>query len=256
MTILRGKTVIITGASSGIGYAAAKLFAQEGANLVLAARRQAPLDAVVDEIQGAGGKAVAIAGDARDEQLAKALVEIAVGRFGGLDAAFNNAGAVGQMGPVPEISLAGWQEAIDVNLTGAFLGAKYQLPAMIERGGGSLIFTSSFVGNTVGFPGMAAYAAAKAGVVGLVRVLAAEYGAKRVRANAILAGGTDTPMNLANMPDAAPETRAYIENLHALKRLAAPEEIARAALFLVSDASSFVTGTAMLVDGGVSITRG
>ena len=179
-----------------------------------------------------------------------------MGNFGGLDAAFNNAGAGGQMGPVTEISLAGWQEAIDVNLTGAFLGAKYQLPAMIERGGGSVIFTSSFVGNTAGFPGMAAYAAAKAGVVGLVRVIAAEYGARGIRANAILAGGTDTPMNLANMPDADPGTRAYIESLHALKRLAAPEEIARSALFLASDASSFVTGTAMLVDGGVSAMRG
>ena len=248
MTALNGKTIIITGASSGIGYAAAKLFAQEGANLVLAARRQAPLDAVADEIQGSGGKAVAIAGDVRDEHLAKALVEAAVGHFGGLDAAFNNAGAVGQMGPVTEISLAGWQEALDVNLTGAFLGAKYQLAAMLERDGGSLIFTS-------GFPGMAAYAAAKAGVVGLVQVIAAEFGARGIRANAILAGGTDTPINHANAPDAAPETRGYVESLHALKRLAAPEEIARAALFLASDASSFVTGTAMLVDGGVSITR-
>jgi NAD(P)-dependent dehydrogenase (short-subunit alcohol dehydrogenase family) len=126
---------------------------------------------------------------------------------------------------------------------------------MIARGGGSLIFTSTFVGYTVGFPGMVAYAASKAALIGLVQVIAAESGAKGIRANAILPGGTDTPMNVANSPGAAPETRAFVESLHALKRIAAPEEIARSVLYLASDASSFTTGAALLVDGGVSINR-
>jgi NAD(P)-dependent dehydrogenase (short-subunit alcohol dehydrogenase family) len=196
-----------------------------------------------------------VAGDVRDEALAKALVETAIDRFGGLDAAFNNAGWTGEMAPFPDVSLAGWRETLDTNLTSAFLGAKYQVPAMIERGGGSLVFTSTFVGHTVGFPGMAAYAAAKAGLIGLVQVIAVEFGAQGIRANAILPSGTDTPANVANAPGAAPETRAFIEGLHALKRLAAPEEIARSVLYLVSDASSFTTGVALLVDGGVSINR-
>jgi NAD(P)-dependent dehydrogenase (short-subunit alcohol dehydrogenase family) len=255
MTALANKVAIVTGASSGIGYATAQLFAKEGAKVVVSARRLAELDALVAKIEEEGGKAVAVAGDVRDETLAKAPVDTAVGRFGGLDVAFNNAGSTGEMGPVPEVSLAGWRDTLDTNLTSAFLGAKFQVPAMIERGGGSIVFTSTFVGYTVGFPGMAAYAASKAGLIGLIQVIAAEFGGKGIRANAILPGGTDTPANLANAPCAAPETRAFIEGLHALKRMAAPEEIARSVLYLASDASSFTTGAALLVDGGVSINR-
>lgn len=255
MAQLTGKTVLITGASSGIGYAAAKLFAKEGANLVLTARRQSMLEALAGEIADEGGSAVALAGDVRDEDHARDAVALALSRFGALDAAFNNAGAVGDMMPLAELPLSAWREVLDVNLTAAFLGAKYQLPAMIAAGGGSLIFTSSFVGNTAGMAGMSAYAAAKAGVAGLARSLAAEYGAQGIRVNALLPGGTETPANTANLPGAAPGTREFIEGLHALKRMAAPEEIAQAALFLASDASSFVTGTALLADGGVSILK-
>lgn len=253
MDALDGKVAIVTGASSGIGYAAAKLFAQEGAKVVVTARRRAELGGLVAEIEDGGGHAIAVPGDVKDENLAKALVDTATERFGGLDIAFNNAGSLGEMGPVFDISLSGWRETLETNLTSAFLGAKYQIPAMIARGGGSIIFTSTFVGHTLGFPGMAAYAASKAGLVGLTRVLAAEFGANAVRANALLAGGVDTPMGrtVANTPEA----RSLIESLHALKRIAAPEEIARAALYLASDASSFVTGAAFTVDGGVSITR-
>lgn len=255
MTVLHGKVGIVTGASSGIGRATARLFAREGASVVVNARRGAELDALVAEIEAEGGRAVAVAGDVRDESLAKALVDTAVERFGGLDIAFNNAGIVGEMAPVAEVSTAGWRDVLDTNLTGAFLGAKYQVPAMLARGGGSLVFTSTFVGWTVGMPGMAAYAAAKAGLIGLTKALAAELGPKGVRANAILPGGTDTPASITNAPGAGPEVLAFVENLHALKRMAQPEEIARSVLHLASDAASFVTGTAMLVDGGVSVTR-
>ncbi len=159
------------------------------------------------------------------------------------------------MGPVAEVSLADWHKTVETNLTSAFLAAKYQAPAMVARGGGSLIFTSTFVGHTAGISGMSAYAASKAGLVGLTQVLAAELGPHGVRVNAVLPGGTDTPMSVTNAPDATPELKAYIESLHALKRIAQPEEIARSVLHLASDAASFVTGTAFLVDGGVSIAR-
>jgi NAD(P)-dependent dehydrogenase (short-subunit alcohol dehydrogenase family) len=255
MAVLNGKVAIVTGASSGIGRATALLFAQEGAKIVVSARRQAALDELVAEIEQGGGEAVAVVGDIRDEALAERIVATAVAHFGGLDIAFNNAGGTGEMAPGPEISTAGWRETLDINLTSAFLGAKHQLPAMVARGRGSLIFTSSFVGYSAGFPGMAAYAASKAGLIGLTQVLAVEFGAKGVRVNAVLPGGTDTPASVTNAPGASPDLLAFIEGLHALKRLAKPEEIARSVLHLASDASSFVTGSAFLVDGGVSISR-
>ena len=253
MTALSNKVAIVTGASSGIGYATAKLFAREGAKVVVGARRQPELDALVEEITQAGGYAVALAGDVKDEAFAKALVELAIGRFGGLDVAFNNAGTIGEMGATPDVTLAGWEDTIRTNLTSAFLGAKHQLPAMLDRSGGSLIFTSTFVGYTIGLPGMAAYAASKAGLIGLTQALAAEFGPKGIRVNALLPGGTDTPMGraFANTPD----TLAFVQGLHALKRMALPEEIAKSALYLASDASSFTTGAALLADGGVSINR-
>ncbi|RUV07705.1 SDR family oxidoreductase [Mesorhizobium sp. M1A.F.Ca.IN.020.06.1.1] len=251
MFALTEKVAIVTGASSGIGRATASLFAEQGASVVVAARRRAELDALVGEIETAGGTAIGLAGDVRDEAYARALVELAVERFGGLDIAFNNAGTVGLMAPVPEMAPATWHDTIDTNLTSAFLAARHQIPAMLERGGGSLIFTSSFVGYTAGMPGMAAYAAAKAGLIGLTQVLAAEYGPKGLRVNALLPGGTDTPAATFKTP----ESRTFVENLHALKRVARPEEIARSALYLASDASSFTTGAALFADGGVSINR-
>ncbi len=253
MPALINKIALVTGASSGIGRATAKLFAAEGAHVVVTARRHQELEKLVAEIAASGGKAMALAGDVKDEAFAQSLVAAAIRSFGGLDIAFNNAGALGEMGPTPHVSLNGWTDTIETNLTSAFLGAKYQIPAMLDRGGGSLIFTSSFVGYTAGMPGVAAYAASKAGLIGLTQALAAEFGPRGIRVNAILPGGTDTAAAQAMI--GTPEGRAFVEGLHALKRISTPEEIAKSVLYLASDASSFTTGTAMLVDGGVSINR-
>lgn len=253
MRQLDGKTAIVTGASSGIGREAALLFAEHGAKLVLVARRRGELERLADEIRDNGGNALAVAGNVADAETAREAVEVATRQFGGLDVAFNNAGTTGAMVPVPEMTAEMWHEVIATNLTSAFHAAKHQIPAMLARGGGSLIFTSTFVGHTVGFPGMAAYAASKAGLIGLMQVIAAEYGPQGIRANALLPGGTDTPMGRA--VSNTPEALAFVQGLHALKRLATPREIAQSALYLASDASSFTTGTALLVDGGVSITR-
>jgi NAD(P)-dependent dehydrogenase (short-subunit alcohol dehydrogenase family) len=253
MPALSHKVAIVTGASSGIGFATAKLFAREGAKVVVAARRRAELAALVAGIAAEGGEAVAVPGDVRHEAFAAELVDTAVRRFGGLDVAFNNAGAIGPMGPTQDVSAEGWAETLETNLTSAFYAAKHQVPAMLARGAGSLIFTSTFVGYISGMPGMAAYAASKAGLIGLTRALAVELGARGVRVNALLPGGVDTPMGraVANTP----EMLAFVASLHAVKRIATPEEIAPSVLYLASDASSFTTGSAFLVDGGVSMNK-
>ena len=252
MMTLTGKVAIVTGASSGIGRATAKLFAQQGAKVIVSARRQHELDSLVAEIIAAGGEATALSGDVTNESYAKALVELAEREYGGLDVAFNNAGILGASGSTTDITLEAWNNTINTNLSSAFLGAKYQIPAMLKTGG-SLIFTSSFVGHTVGFPQKAAYAASKAGVIGLTKALAAEYGANAIRVNALVPGGTITPM--ADEFGDSPEVIEFVNSIHALKRRATAEEIAQSALYLASDASSFTTGSAMLVDGGVSINK-
>lgn len=250
---LQNKVAIVTGASAGIGRATAKLFAAEGAKVVVGARRKAELASLVAEIKAAGGSAIGVAGDVRSEEYAKTLVAAAVGEFGRLDIAFNNAGTLGEGGASTGVSEAGWSDALAINLTGAFLGAKHQIGEMLKHGGGSVIFTSTFVGYSAAFPGVAAYAASKSGLIGLTQALAAEFGPQNIRVNAILPGAVDTAMyrDMNNTP----ESQAFITNLHALKRVAAPEELARSVLYLASEDAAFVTGTAMLVDGGVSITR-
>jgi NAD(P)-dependent dehydrogenase (short-subunit alcohol dehydrogenase family) len=255
MARLDNKVTIVTGASSGIGRATAKLFAAEGAKVVVGARRAAELDSLVAEIKAAGGSAVALAGDVRSEDYAKALVDLAVKTYGKLDIAFNNAGTLGESGPSTGVSEEGWNQAIGINLTASFLGAKHQIAAMQKNGasGGSVIFTSTFVGYSFAFPGVAAYAASKAGVIGLTQALAAEFGPQNIRVNAVLPGAVDTDMY--REMNNTPESQSFITNLHALKRVATPEQLARSVLYLASDDSSFVTGTASLVDGGASITR-
>ena len=244
MKLLENKVAIITGASSGIGNAAATLFAANGAAVVLVARRQDPLDQLAHFIETRGGRALAIAGNVTEEHTHREAVTAAQTVFGGLHVSFNNAGLVGTVKPLAEIACEEWSEVLAVNLTAAFLGARAQIPAMLEQGAGALVFTGSFVGNSVGLPGMSPYAAAKAGLMGLVRGITADYGAAGIRANALLPGGTATEM----AGDA--DQRKWAAGLHAMKRIAEPEEIAQAALFLASDMSSFVAGSALWADGG------
>lgn len=248
--LLDGKTIIITGASSGIGAAAAKIFAGEGAKLVLGARRAELLKKITDDIAANNGEAAFLAGDVEDSAYADELVKLAESRFGGLDGAFNNAGVTGDMGPIPDMEESNWHKVMAVNLNSGFYAAKYQIPALRKRGGGSIVFTSSFVGHTIGLPGMGAYAAAKAGLIGMTQVLAAEHGPENIRVNALLPGGTMTPMA---GDDAG--FHEVVRGFHALKRMAEPSEIANVALFLLSDHASFVTGSAMIADGGNSINK-
>lgn len=249
MHLLDGKVAIVTGASSGIGRAAATIFASEGAKLVIVARRRSELDDLAQEIAEAGGLAVAIDGDVCAEETHEAAVQAAQEHFGRVDIGFNNAGLVGRLAPLAELTLNDWKEVLDTNLTGCFLGARAQVKAMLQSGGGSIIFTSSFVGNSVGLPGMGAYAASKSGLMGLVRGMTADYAASGIRVNALVSGGADTGM----AGDAAQQE--WAASLHAMKRIAAPQEIARAALFLASDQSSFVTGSALWADGGNSAVK-
>ncbi len=253
MNTLANKVAIITGASSGIGHAAARLFAREGAQLVVSGRRQNKLDELVRQIEAEGGEAIAVAGDVADENCAELLLQAAIETYGGLDIAFNNAGSLGPMLPTPQLSFEDWQLTLRVNLSSAFFAAKAQVPAMVKRGGGAIVFTSSFIGYTASLPGMAAYAASKAGLIGLTQTLAVEFASRGIRVNALLPGATETPMAEAVTKDQA--MRDFVVGLYPMRRMAQPEEIARSALYLASDASSFTTGTALLADGGVSINR-
>lgn len=252
MAKLTGKVALITGGSSGIGRSAAILFAREGARVVVASRRHKEGQETVKLIAQAGGEALFVPTDVTRAAEVDALVQATKQRFGRLDIALNNAGTTGRLGPIIEQDEASWRETIDGNLTSTFLSVRYQIPAIVASGGGSIINVSSVVGTGIAFPGAAMYAAAKAGVVGLTKSLALEYAKAGVRVNALLPGGVDTPMFRSTM-GATAESAAYIAGLHALGRVARSEEIANAALFLASDDSSFVTGSTFVVDGAMTI---
>jgi NAD(P)-dependent dehydrogenase (short-subunit alcohol dehydrogenase family) len=247
--MLENKVAIITGASSGIGRAAALLFSAEGAAVVLNARGEKGLQEVAEEIRFAGGQVSTISGDVKLMTTHERLVREAEKVFGGVDIAFNNAATIGPVKPLADVAYLEWEDTVAATLTSAFLGARSQIPAMLKRGGGSIVFTSSFVGTSVGLPGMGVYAAAKSALMGLVKGVTADYAAQGIRANALMAGGTDTAM----AGDSA--QKEWAAGLHAMKRIAQPEEIAKAALFLASPMASFVAGSALFADGGNSAVK-
>jgi len=247
---LAGKVAIITGAASGIGAASARLFAAEGASLVLADVDADALARVARSVEQAGGAAVGVRTDVADDAQVAAMVATVLERFGRLDVLFANAGVSGP-GTVDQIALADLDRVLGVNLRGSFLCARHAVPAMIRSGGGAIVFTASELA-LVGSPGSAAYCASKAALIGLARAMALDHAPQRIRVNCVCPGATDTPMlrrSMAREPDPAADEADIVRRLP-LGRLGRPEEIARAALFLASDDASFVTGTALVVDGG------
>ncbi|MWA08068.1 glucose 1-dehydrogenase [Streptomyces sp. BA2] len=246
--MLDGKTVLITGASSGIGEAAARLFADEGAAVVLMARRADRLHQLVQEISDTGGTAHAVPGDVVSETDVERAVAAAVERFGSLDGAFNNAGWASAGTDIHETDTAVFDRTIDVNLRGVWNCLRHQIPAMLAAGGGSVVNTSSVAGvQATG--ACAAYVAAKHAVLGLTRSAAAEYGRRGIRVNALVVGSTRSEL----MEEVLAQTPALEESFvsrSVQKRMADPVEVAQAAAWLCSDRATFVTGTAMPVDGG------
>ena len=246
---LAGKCVIVTGGNLGIGKAASILFAEEGANVVVAGRREEEGHAVVEQIKAAGGSALFVRTDVAEAADCETLVNATVDRFGRLDAAFNNAG-VAQFGQsIVDLPLEDWDRVMNVNLRGVFLCMKYQMAAMQKSGGGSIVNTSS-VGGLIATPGLSAYQSSKHGLIGLSKVGALEGAPHRIRVNSLCPGATKTEM-FNSWVDTMPEQmKVAAIAAHPLGRFSEPVEQARAALFLLSDEASFITGIALPVDGG------
>jgi len=247
---LSGKVAIITGAATGIGKASAKLFAHEGARVVVADIDVAGGPQAVRELQDTGGAAIYVKADVTDPPQVQALMERTLEAFGRIDVLFNNA-AVNLFARVTETSAGEWDRVMAVNVKGVFLCCKYAIPIMQRQGGGVIVNSSSAAG-IVGLRNLAAYTASKGAVLQLTKNLALDYARDHIRVNALCPGVTATEMTVkmivtSNDPEAE---RARLSSGNALGRMAEPEEIARAALYLASDASSFVTGAHLLVDGG------
>jgi NAD(P)-dependent dehydrogenase (short-subunit alcohol dehydrogenase family) len=248
MNGIRDSVAIVTGASSGIGRAAARRFAAEGASVVAADVDAASGEDTVDMIHEDGGEATFVETDVSDRDDVEAMIATAVERYGGLDFAFNNAGIEGHNDSLVDQSDDDWERVIDINLKGVFLGLQAEIPAMIEDGGGAIVNTSSIAG-VVGFQGVSPYVASKHGVIGLTKTAALEYARDGVRVNAISPGVIETPM-VERASTANPEMIEGVSEATPMGRIGDPEEIGDAAVWLCSADASFVTAETLVIDGG------
>ncbi|MCZ7416439.1 MULTISPECIES: SDR family NAD(P)-dependent oxidoreductase [unclassified Streptomyces] len=243
------RVVLVTGGGTGIGRAAALAYAREGARVVLSGRRPEPLKETVALIEAEGGSADACPADVTDEKQMSDLVDTVLDRHGALHVACNNAGAPGSGRKLHEFGAEDWRRVVDTNLQGVWLSMKYQVPAMLERGGGAIVNVSSIAG-VIGYLNAAPYTAAKHGVVGLTRNAAVDYGPQNIRVNAVCPGPVLTPMLEQARRDRGPSADTfYLRNIP-LGRLCQPEEVAGPILWLSSDEAAYVTGQALAVDGG------
>ncbi|AQV94162.1 oxidoreductase [Cupriavidus necator] len=248
--MLDGKVIVVTGAARGIGRAAAYAMAQAGASLALADFDEDGANTTAAQVARLGARCVVVRADVSREEEVAGLVNAAVARFGRLDGAFNNAGIEQRNTPLHLLSEAQWNAVNDVNLKGVFFCLKHEIRAMLETGGGAIVNTSSALGR-VAIPNAAEYCASKGGVLGLSKAAAVEYGSQGIRVNAILPGVIRTPMidSLVSQPQFAGLLPA-LEARHPIGRLGEPDEIAQAAVWLLSDLASFVNGSEFSVDGG------
>jgi len=248
---LTGKVALVTGGGSGIGRASALAFAREGAKVIVADINIDGGEATAHAIEKAGGNAIFIKADVSQRTEVEAMASKAIDVYGQLDCAFNNAGIEGTLGiPIVDYAEENWDRVIDINLKGVWLCMKYELPRMLKHGGGAIVNMASVAGLVGGKMG-AAYYASKHGIVGLTKAAAIEYGQSGIRVNAVCPGVIQTRMGeslFKASPD--PEAEAQIIALHPIGRIGTPDEVAESVVWLCSDASSFVTGHAMTVDGG------
>jgi len=255
MSDMRDKVALITGASSGIGRATAEAFAARGAKLVVAARRQDELDSLVAGIKAQGGKASAIQTDVSDAAEVERMVAHAIATFGRLDYAVNNAGIEGRFAGITELGDDEWDRVLGINLKGVFLCMKHEARAMLAAGNGGAIVNVGSVNSFLGFATGAAYCTSKHGLIGLTTSASAELASQGIRINLICPGIVDTPMHRRLRRDIgdAVYDQGVLPSVH-VKRAGQPEEIARAIVFLCSDDASYITGTTLTPDGGLTLT--
>jgi NAD(P)-dependent dehydrogenase (short-subunit alcohol dehydrogenase family) len=254
MQELSGKVALITGGSTGIGLASAELFARQGTAVVIADVNTPAAEAAVAEIRAAGGQASYVNTDVSRPEDCERMVEYTVDQYGRLDFAFNNAGISGgdQTPPTVDYGLSLWHKVISINLSGVFYCLRAQIPAMLRNGGGAIVNTSSVAGQ-IAFSGTAGYTAAKHGVVGLTKVVAAEYSAQGIRCNAIGPGFIDTPMT--QQVFASEQAQQWIQAICPAARSGRPEEIASVVYWLCHPSSSYLSGAYLPVDGGLLAKR-